>query len=225
MRSRVAAPLAALALVVPTSVGWVVSDHLEQRNDFCNACHLPSGVALHTEHREFFDRVIPANLAGVHGRGLLEDREDQAFRCIDCHSGSGPVERARVKLLAARDGVRYAMGAFREPDGMPFDLSRQTCLDCHPSFRRAAAPGWTLEAFHGRAEHDGQEAPACVRCHGVHEPGGDPFAYFMDRARVDAQCRVCHTAEGAGEIPSLVVERADQKAATRSRWPVAGQGA
>ena len=128
---------------------WGVSDHYEAQNAFCTACHLPDGTALHLETRELFERVVPANLAGVHGRGSVEEREDEAFRCIDCHAGSGPVERTKVKLLAARDAVRYALGSFEEPDGMPFELSPATCLGCHPTFRRSAAPGWTVQAYHG----------------------------------------------------------------------------
>ena len=197
-----AASLAAMFVAVAT--GWQVSDRLEQSNDFCNACHLPDGQALHIENRQHFDRVIPLSLAGVHGRGFVEEREDEAFRCIDCHAGSGPVERATVKLLAAADGARYLLGSFEEPDGMPFDLSPATCRRCHPGFRHSAAPGWTVEAFHGRSEHDGADAPACVRCHAVHEEDGDAFAYFMNRSRVDALCDDCHRSGRAKPVPSLL---------------------
>jgi hypothetical protein len=193
-----------LVLLLLVAASWPLSDRLEQRNDFCNACHLPSGVALHVENREHFDRVIPISLAGVHGRGFVEDREDEAFRCIDCHAGAGALERTKVKLLAARDGIRYAIGEFEEPDGMPFALSAATCLRCHPTFRHSAAPGWTFEAYHGRVEHDGSAAPACVGCHKVHDTDGDAFAYFMSRSRVDKLCRTCHRPGGASEIISLM---------------------
>ena len=185
-------------------VGWKLSDRLERRNDFCNSCHLPDGTALHLEIRERFDRVVPMNLAGVHGRGWVEEREDSDFRCIDCHAGSGPIERGVVKLLAARDGLRYVAGSFEEPKGMAFALSRDTCQRCHPGFRHSAAPGWTLESYHGRPGHEGDDNPRCVRCHAVHEAGGDPFAYFMSRARVDAACLECHLPDGDLAIPSLV---------------------
>lgn len=203
-RGAGACGLATVVTLVLAGAGWHVSDRLEQDNDFCNACHLPGGEVLHRENREHFDRVIPSSLAGVHGRGFVEDRQDEAFRCIDCHAGSGPVERARVKLFAAMDGVRTLLGSFEEPDGMPFDLSPAVCHRCHPRFRHSAAPGWTLQAFHGRPEHDGRDAPACVRCHAVHETDGDPFAYFLRRERVDAICAGCHDAQGVVEIPSLL---------------------
>jgi len=194
----------ACALLVGV-IAWGVSDRLEQGNDFCNACHLPDGTPLHQEVRRDFDRMVPVSLAGVHRRGWVEDREDSAFRCIDCHAGSGPLERTRVKLLAARDGLRYALGRFEEPHGMPFELSPPTCLGCHETFRHSAAPGWTVESYHGRAHHDdARDAPRCVACHAVHETDGDAFAYFMARHRVDRQCRVCHARDDLREVPSLV---------------------
>ncbi|MDH3685435.1 MAG: cytochrome c3 family protein, partial [Myxococcales bacterium] len=180
-----------LLAVLAGALGWGVSDRLEQNNDFCNACHLPGGTPLHQQVREDFDRVIPVSLAGVHGRGWLEERESSAFRCIDCHSGAGVLERTRVKLLAARDGVRYALGSFEEPEGMPFDLSKAVCLECHPSFRGSAAPGWTLRSFHGHPEHDGDASPVCVSCHSVHTRDGNAMAYQMARDTVDRQCRSC----------------------------------
>jgi nitrate/TMAO reductase-like tetraheme cytochrome c subunit len=196
------ASLVALGLLAG-AVGWGVSDRLEQRNDFCVSCHLPDGAVLHAETRENFDRVVPVNLAGVHGRGWVEEREDSAFRCIDCHAGSGAFERTKIKLLAAKDALRYAVGAFEEPEGMPFDLSRKTCLGCHPTFRRSAAPGWTVQAYHGLGAHDAAEEPRCVACHAVHEEDGDAFAYYMARPRVVAQCRVCHGEDDGVELPAL----------------------
>jgi hypothetical protein len=50
----------------------------------------------------------------------------------------------------------------------------------------------------------GPDTPRCVRCHAVHEAGGDPFAYYMNRAHVDAECRNCHVPGGELAIPSLV---------------------
>ena len=191
-------------VIVALGASWTYSDRLEKDNDFCNACHLPDGTPLHLEIRERFDRIVPSNLAGVHGRGWVEDRRDPAFRCIDCHAGSGAVERTRVKILSARDAIRYLAGRFEEPDRVGFTLSIATCLRCHPTFRHSAAPGWTLLAYHGRPEHAPDRGPACVACHAVHEADGDAFAYFMNRSRVDARCRGCHLPGGAVEIPSLV---------------------
>jgi hypothetical protein len=192
-------------------LSWPVSDRIEQRNDFCNACHLPDGTPLHIQVREDFDRATPTSLAGVHGRGWVEaDGEGRAVRCIDCHSGAGPSERTRVKLLAARDAARYAIGSLEEPDGMPFPLSEQTCRACHTGFRHSAAPGWTVDAYHGLEVHDALGGPPCVSCHAVHERGGDGMAYYMDRARVASACRACHSdSDAPGISPELSYPAAD----------------
>jgi len=50
---------AVCAAVVLGPTGWVVSDRLEQRNDFCNACHLPDGTPLHQQLRRDFDAARP----------------------------------------------------------------------------------------------------------------------------------------------------------------------
>ncbi len=195
-------PLGLLALLMLLGgFAWAVTDHLEQRNDFCTSCHLPDATPLHQEIREDFDRVIPVSLAGVHGRGWVEEREDSAFRCIDCHAGAAPMEHARVKAFAAWDGVRYLAGAFEEPDAMPFDLSKDACRRCHPTQRGSAAPGFTLEAFHGVAEHDAEDVPVCVSCHAVHERGGSGIVYFLVRERIDRECRGCHAEHGAAGAP------------------------
>ena len=172
-----------------------MSDRFERRNDFCTSCHLPDGTPLHEALREDFDRVIPVSLAGAHGRGWVETREDSAFRCIDCHGGAGAVERTRVKATAAWDALRYLAGHYREPDAMPFDLSKELCLTCHPTFRGSAAPGFNVEAYHGAPGHDEADAPVCVSCHAVHERGASRIVYFLSRERVERQCQQCHPAE------------------------------
>ncbi len=189
---------------------WLGSDRLEQDNDFCTSCHLPEGTPLHIEIRERFDFVVPRHLAGVHGRGWVEDRADPALRCIDCHAGSGLLERLKIKMTSVRDGARYVVGAFEEPHQMSFELSAETCLRCHPRFRHSAAPGWTVQAYHGREAHDDERArpPQCVRCHSVHASDGDPIGYFMNRERVDTQCLTCHTVGTDVEIPSLLKKSA-----------------
>src|SRR5262245_65629532 len=102
--SRRALVLAALLGGVGAALlGWWISDRLEQRNDFCNSCHLEPDLPLHQGIRRDFDQEPARSLAGAHGAALVKTREDGAFRCIDCHGGVGPVGRARVKALAAKD--------------------------------------------------------------------------------------------------------------------------
>jgi hypothetical protein len=193
------------ALAAPA--GWLVSDHLEQDNDFCNSCHLAPGQPLHRDVRRDFDAAPPASLAGVHGAARLESREDGAFRCIDCHGGHGLVGRARVKALAAKDAFWYVMGRFEEPQGMRWPLWDEDCRKCHASFDESEGESWRRPRFHQLAVHNVALGVDCVDCHRVHEAGGNPKAYFLETAHVRGQCALCHSefAESAehGRPPML----------------------
>jgi nitrate/TMAO reductase-like tetraheme cytochrome c subunit len=190
---RRALMLAAVVGILLGPVGWVVSDRLEARNDFCNDCHLPSGVALHRELRDEFDARPAASLAALHAGSAVEGRHDAAFRCIDCHRGTGAVGRTRVKLLAAKDAFWYVVGRFEEPDGMRWPLWDADCRKCHPGFASEGdfgGPG--PETFHARPVHNRKLGVGCVECHLVHGPGGNPDAWFVHAEPVRAQCARCH---------------------------------
>lgn len=196
------AAIAAAAFLGP--VGWVASDRLEADNDFCNACHLPDGVALHRGLRRDFDASPPVDLAGAHARAGAEHRDDGAFRCIDCHGGTSALGRARTKVLAAKDAFWYVVGHFEEPDGMRWPLWDEDCRRCHTRFQSTSEPG-APPAFHGLAVHNTALGVNCVECHLVHERGGNPDAWFVHAAAVRVQCARCH-AELASASPQLEEE-------------------
>jgi hypothetical protein len=189
-------PLRWLALGVASSAlavaGWVGTDRLEQRNDFCNACHLQDGTALHLETRRDFDQRPAVSLAAAHAEASVEGRPDPAFRCIDCHGGVGPVGRTRVKILSARDAFWYAVGRFEEPDGMRFPLWDEDCSQCHASFRERAPDAWRDPGFHELAVHNVNLGMACVACHRSHEPAGLAEVSFLEPTHVRARCAECH---------------------------------
>ena len=83
-----------VAGAVAAPIGWMVTDHLESDDDFCNACHLEPGLPLHIDLRRDFDAPRAATLAGLHGSSAAAGREEP-FRCIDCHGGVSFAGRAR----------------------------------------------------------------------------------------------------------------------------------
>ena len=174
------------------AVGWLVTDHLEQDDDFCNACHLRSGAALHAAIRRDYDARPAASLAGRHAAAAVSDREDAAFRCIDCHGGQSFAGRLRVKMLAAKDALVYASGRFEEPETMRWPLWDEDCSACHASFE-AAGDGSGSPAFHELPVHNADLGVACVECHSAHEAGGNPGAFFLRAASVRVQCARCHS--------------------------------
>ena len=186
----------ALAGIVSAPAGWIVSDRLEENNDFCTSCHLAPDRPLHADLRAGFDGVPPASLAAVHGAAtVLRSAAEpaSAFRCIDCHGGASFVGSARVKVLAAKDAFWFAMGYFEEPTQMRWPLWDEDCRKCHDAFDEPKVEAWQSPRFHQRSVHNGALGVDCVACHEVHESGGNPDAFFLRAHLVRGQCARCHS--------------------------------
>jgi predicted CXXCH cytochrome family protein len=182
----------ALAAVLLVPAGWMLSDRLEQDNDFCNACHWTPERRFHARIRDVFDARPGSNLASAHAVAGNEERADKAFRCIDCHGGAGLLGRARVKVLAARDAFWYLVGDFEEPESMRWPLWDEDCTKCHPTFGLKAAASGGAKPFHAVPLHNTGFEVRCVSCHTSHEAGGNPQAYFLDASRLRPLCARCH---------------------------------
>jgi hypothetical protein len=60
------------------AAGWVVSDHLEQDNDFCNACHVSAEMPLHREIRRDFE-VNGERLQSIETRHCVVGNDNVPF--------------------------------------------------------------------------------------------------------------------------------------------------
>jgi nitrate/TMAO reductase-like tetraheme cytochrome c subunit len=184
--------IAAVFAVLVVPAAWWTTDVLEADNDFCNSCHLPSGTPLHKEIREGYDVRPPSSLAARHGGLVLPDRPDTPnFRCIDCHGGVGPLGRARIKLLSAKDTFLYLTGRFEDPEKMSWPLWDADCRQCHENFREKGE-GFDGEAFHDMPQHNVDLGVDCVECHAVHDAETDPDLWFLNTDAVIARCAQCH---------------------------------
>jgi hypothetical protein len=183
-----------LLALVAAPAGWLVTDHLERDDDFCNACHLTPAVPLHIDIRRGYDAEPPVSLASVHGAATVPTRagDDAAFRCIDCHGGASLQGRARVKLLAGLDAFWYVTGRFDEPHAMAWPLWDEDCAQCHARFDATPSPAWQTPRFHELAVHNVDLEVGCVECHRVHEAGGAPDHFFLHADLVRGQCARCH---------------------------------
>jgi len=211
-RRRLLIALVLLGGLVAAPAGWLVSDHLEQDDEFCVSCHLSEEVPLHESKLADFRARPPRALFAAHAEAGNEAAADGAFRCIDCHGGTGFVGRARVKLLSAKDAFWYVVGRFDEPDHMRWPLWDADCKKCHDSFADTASPseedpyeddayeddayeqeeeGGALP-FHALAEHNAELPVTCVECHLSHDPEGLPEHDFVVPQVVRAQCARCH---------------------------------
>ncbi len=197
---RAVLPLIALAAIA-APLGWWGTDRLEDDDAFCTACHLADGTPLHAENASDFAARPPVSLAVAHAAAGNEARADGAFRCIDCHGGTGFGGRARVKLLSARDALVYLSGRFDEPHGMRWPLRDEDCRKCHASFASAAAARASGEAppFHALSVHNRELGVSCVTCHRAHERGGLADRNFLHAEPVRAECARCHPEFEEGE--------------------------
>lgn len=187
--------LVVLALaVVAAPLGWVASDRLEANDASCVSCHLPSGAPLHEDNARDFAARPAVSLAVAHAVAGNRAHADAAFRCIDCHGGTGFVGRARVKALSLRDAAIYLTGDFDEPHGMTWPLGENDCRGCHAEFagEGAASESWEAAPFHSLAVHNRELGVNCVECHVAHERGGLADRNFLHPEPVRAQCARCH---------------------------------
>jgi hypothetical protein len=194
--------IVATAVIVSAPTGWVVTDRLERDDDFCNACHIAPGRPLHAAIRRDFDGAPATTLAAAHARAPAGPARaaavapraaaDAVFRCIDCHGGTSPLGRVRVKALAAKDAFWYMVGHFEEPDGMRWPLWDEDCLKCHTVFDETALEAWQSPRFHQLPVHNAALGVDCVECHRVHTLGGNPEFQFLHAPSVRAQCARCH---------------------------------
>ena len=156
-----------------------VTDHLEEDNHFCIACHL---------HEEIFKNFITDTpqlvaLAGAH----LHKGE---VKCIDCHIGATHSDKLIIKAIAGWDTVQYFVGNVSEPDHLRFPLGDRMCLKCHTDGGQSRT---RTGAFHNYSTHRNLRF-ACAACHQSH-PTREATTFFLDQAVVRPICQECHRVE------------------------------
>ena len=145
--------------------GWFGSDAIEQRNAFCNACHLDgwlSGTPLHTRpSRVTSTRGLtgtPGSLAAAHAAaGQPEARADDPGLPLHRLSRRRRLRReARsVKVLAAKDAFWWTCRATsRSPRGCTGRCSKTTVGQCHPTRSKRRPRPFDEPAFHDLAVHN-----------------------------------------------------------------------
>ena len=173
-----------VAGVAAFAAGLAITDHLEQDNSFCVACHLSEDQPLHQEKYETFFPIEGSvtTLAAAHHGG-----SGTTFKCVDCHNGATFTDKLQIKAQAARDAVAYLLGDFEEPDRMRFSLGNRLCLACHFT---EGEPVKTEKPFHA-ASHHRQMPQLCTDCHKVH-PRASAERRFLIREVVKPLCDECH---------------------------------
>ena len=145
--------------------GIVVTDHLEEDNTFCTACHLHEKkfTEFHTVEGKRVTLAAAHNLEG-----------DKNVKCIDCHIGATVTDKMIIKALAEPTHLHYALGT-------------RTCLKCHPT---GGTNPERENAFHN-ASHHTKMPLLCYECHTVH-PTASVETRFLREQTVKPLCDSCH---------------------------------
>jgi hypothetical protein len=178
--------LAAAALgLAAAPAGVAVTDHLESRRGFCNACHLPDGAALHGRKMRLALRQPGLDLTGVHFQRAAQGR----FTCADCHRGPTWQERSHVLWGSASNTLRYYFATVREPEALDRPLPDDACTGCHRDVTRAG----DTRRFHGIVAHLDQTTIRCTNCHPAHARWAEPEREAPRLRQVARQvCGRCH---------------------------------
>ncbi len=202
MPKLVIALVAGVVLVIAVGVGGVgASLLLENQDSFCASCH--------TQPEEKYYQQSLAPQAGT----LAAFHSQKTTRCIDCHSGGGPLGRAQGLQQGLDDLMLYLSGHYKVPAITSNPLGDDSCLKCHTEVLvrgRRQPPSQIQSPIQGREGRrmDGHyhvflqrwqtadpRAGHCADCHTSHTDGQLNVG-FMSAAPVQQICDACHRTLG-----------------------------
>lgn len=186
-----------LLLIAIAGTGSAVA--LENNDQFCDACHTEPEVTFVSHLAEARNTGIAPTLAAFHGSPsgpFAKMPGAQAARCIDCHSGPHPIDRATTLVKAAGDTVSFILNTAEQPARLDAPLPDINCIKCHQDDYLAN------DSFenHFHTLLTDPEAPRTIRCadcHVSHQLGND-FDHFTIRPAVIPTCEQCHEFMGRG---------------------------
>lgn len=174
----------ALALIAATG-GTAYAMQREDHDSFCASCHTQPEV-------QYYQQSLDKNattLASFHAQ--------KNVRCIDCHSGGGPLGRISGLEQGFKDLLAYESGNYHKPAVTTNKLGDGSCTKCHPSTTTARDFNNHFHFFLSRWQAVDPNAAHCVDCHTSHTQG-DSTQAFLTQATVENICQECHAALGGG---------------------------
>jgi hypothetical protein len=192
-----------VVIIALPAVGVGASLLLENQNAFCASCHTQP-------EEKYYQQSLQAQAAT-----LASFHVQKETRCIDCHSGGGPLGRAAGIMQGTDDLMLYVSGHYHAPAITSNPLGDDSCLKCHPEVltrgrRSPPSPIQDPVQVSGRRANDGHyhqflqrwqasdaRAAHCVNCHTSHTDGVANVG-FMAANSVQEVCDGCHLALNAG---------------------------
>jgi predicted CXXCH cytochrome family protein len=153
----------------------------ENHDVFCASCHTQPETSFYQASLN----ASPQTLAAFH--------TTKNVRCIDCHSGGGPLGRLAGLDRGAHDLIAYMSGHYNNPAVTTQPLGDGSCLKCHENIYNNQTFNNHFHLFLSRWQAVDPQAAHCVDCHTSHISGPTDQAYLQD-ATVEPVCQACHSA-------------------------------
>jgi predicted CXXCH cytochrome family protein len=169
-------------IVIAGAGGTAYAIQLENQEGFCASCHTQPETLYFQQSLENNSQ----NLAAFHST--------KQVRCIDCHSGGGPLGRGVGLMQGAQDLMAYESGHFHSPAVSLNTLSDDSCTKCHADVVSQQTFNNHFHYFLTRWQAVDPKAAHCVDCHSAHPTGADPQQQFLTAAPVQQVCQDCHNA-------------------------------
>jgi hypothetical protein len=193
--------------IVLVAGGFTFAASQETHDSFCASCHSEP-------ESTFYQRAVAAQAAD-----LASFHTAQQTRCIDCHSGAGPIGRIQAELLGARNAAAWYTHTAVQPARLTFPIQDQNCVKCHADLTQpgfvakeqitipSAPGGGGGEGEGGRGEQGRRNhwhtflarwqlidptAGSCTSCHSGHTTGSTAQNGFLDAQTTANECNACH---------------------------------
>jgi hypothetical protein len=158
----------------------------ENRDSFCASCH----TEPETTYYERETANPPVDLANFHFQ--------KQTRCIDCHSGNGPIGRASALMLGARDLTAYLSNHYTQPAPLTRPISDANCLKCHSDVTQRQDFNNHFHVFLSQWQREDSTAATCVSCHQSHVTNSSADIRFLNQEVTQQVCQRCHAFAGTG---------------------------
>jgi hypothetical protein len=165
--------------------GTAYAINLENHDSFCASCH----TEPESQYYQNSLQTPATTLSAFH--------VEKSVRCIDCHSGSGPLGRVLGLEQGAKDLFAYVTGKYHSPAITTNPLSDQACLKCHPDVAKDQTFNNHFHVFLSQWQSIDPHADHCVDCHTTHIQAQASQAYLIT-STVQNVCQACHAVAGEG---------------------------
>ena len=192
MKSRTFLLLIAIAGILTLALSITIAIQLENRDSFCASCHTEPESA-------YYARSLsnPRDLASAHANAEV------LVRCIDCHSGEGPMGRVASISQGASDLLSYISGNYQQPAIIQNPLGDQACTKCHTpvnsnsanpqEFTITSSSHYHLESYLNEWNIQADNPfGTCSICHISHTENIDISTGYIEQTTTNLACDQCH---------------------------------